>query len=201
MEFESGRVLHTHMRMTGAWHVYPAGERWRRPGREARLVLEADDRVAVCFNAPVVELLAPRMAAVHPALRRLGADILDPDLDVAAVVDRAAALPGETEVGDVLLDQSVVAGIGNIYRCEALFLTRTNPRAPISSVRTLAEAVSVAASLMRASADGHRTAPWVYGRTRRPCRRCRAMIVAARTGHHARTAYWCPRCQPDGESA
>src|SRR5439155_1315917 len=82
-------VLHTHMRMTGAWHVYRAGDKWRRPASQARLVLEAGDHVAVCFNAPVVELLRPEAERVHPALRRLGPDILDDPLDVEVIVRRA----------------------------------------------------------------------------------------------------------------
>ena len=208
VRFDSRRVLHTHMRMTGSWHVYSAGERWHRPASQARLVLEAGDRLAVCFNAPVVELLAPRMEQVHPSLTGLGPDVLVQPLDLAAVRTRAAGLPRETEIGDVLLDQRVVAGIGNIYRCETLFLGRVHPKRPLGSVEdaTLDRLVLDASRLMRANArpessvgrefglgaDGR----WVYGRARRPCRRCGTRIVSARTGSQARTAYWCPRCQP-----
>src|SRR5437763_5319614 len=85
LRLDSGQVLHTHLRMSGSWHVYRAGEPWRRPVRQARLVIVAGDRVAVCFNAPVVELLAPRAEQVHPALSRLGPDILRTPLDLDGI--------------------------------------------------------------------------------------------------------------------
>ena len=209
IRLHSGRVLHTHMRMTGSWHVYPTGERWRRPAWQARIVLEAGDRVAVCFNAPVVELLAAGMEVAHPSLASLGPDILaSPLVDVDEVRRRVAARPGDTEIGDLLLDQRVISGIGNIYRCETLFLGRVHPQRPLAEVdaATLDRLVTTAARLMAATIGpqaevgrdvgqgvGER---WVYGRSRRPCRRCGARIVSGRTGVQARTAYWCPRCQP-----
>jgi endonuclease-8 len=208
IRFASGRVLHTHMRMTGSWHVYRAGERWKRPAGGARVVLEAGDRVAVCFDAPVVELLAARMEAVHPALQELGPDILREPFDPTEVVRRARTrLPG-TPVGEILLDQRVVAGIGNVYRSECLFLAGLAPDTPLSVVPgdRLLLAVGEAARLMRANAGPAAGARrdvglgpgrhWVYGRQGRPCRRCGAAVRVARIGRQARTAYWCPSCQP-----
>ncbi|MGH9165354.1 MAG: DNA-formamidopyrimidine glycosylase family protein [Acidimicrobiales bacterium] len=113
IRLDSGDVVHTHMRMDGSWHVYPAGERWRKPGWQARLVLEAGDRVAVCFNAPVVELLSGDEVARHPVLTQLGPDVLVDPLDLDEVRRRAAAMPSDTTVGEILLDQRVVSGIGN----------------------------------------------------------------------------------------
>ena len=208
IRFSAGQVLHTHMRMTGSWHVYGAGEPWRKPAGQARLVLEAGDRTAVCFNAPVVELLAPKGEAMHPALTRLGPDVLVDPLDLDEVVRRAATRPPGTSIGELLLDQQVVAGIGNIYRSEALFLARLHPRTPMAEVDEdrLRSVVTIAARLMRANArpgeyagrefGGGPDEPWVYGRTGRPCRRCRGTVEAVRLGEQARVAYWCPRCQP-----
>ena len=191
MRLASGRTIHSHMRMQGAWHVYPTGRTWHRPGFEARLVLEAGERQAVCFNAPVVSL------ANTPAVDHLGPDLITEPVDFDAIAHRVALQPATLEVGDLLLDQRVAAGIGNIWRCETLFLHRTHPLTPLAAV-DLVELAETAAELMRASTAGHRPSPWVYGRARRPCRRCRALISSARLGGQARTAYWCPDCQPAG---
>jgi endonuclease-8 len=201
----SGRVLHTHMRMTGSWHVYTTGERWQRPAWRARLVLESDDRQAVCFDAPVIELLAPGGTALHPGLAALGPDILAEPLDVSGIVRRMAARPVASEIGDLLLDQSVVAGIGNIYRCEALFLTGVHPRRKLRDLSedVLAGMIVTAGRLMAANlgarGDDRSLGPsrrrWVYRRAGRPCRRCASPIAHGRVGAAGRTAYWCPRCQ------
>ena len=196
IRFESGLTLHTHMRMEGSWHVYRAGERWRKPDWQARVVLEAGDRVAVCFNAPVVELLTERDEQEHPSLAGLGPDVLKPPVDLAEVRRRASAKPQGLAVGDLLLDQQVVSGIGNIYRCEALFLCRTNPWTPWPEA-PLDDLVETAARVMgQQITPGSFSDPYVYGRTRRPCRRCRTPIQAQRMGDNARTVYWCPSCQP-----
>jgi endonuclease-8 len=197
--FDSGHVLHTHLRMSGSWHVYPAGEPWRRPAREARLTLACGDRVAVCFNAPVVEVLAPGATRSHPALKRLGPDVLDEPLDAAEVVRRARSLPPDLALGELLLDQRVVAGVGNIWRCEALFVERHHPFTPQSALEDVAliALVATAGRLMRASLGPAARPPerYVYRRAGRPCRRCRTPIESRRQGEQARTAYWCPRCQ------
>jgi endonuclease-8 len=207
IRFSSGVTLHTHMQMSGAWYVYPAGARWRLPAWQARIVLESSDRVAVCFNAPVVELLRTKDELAHPVLGALGPDILLDPLDVDAIAARAAARPETIEIGDLLLDQRVVSGIGNIFRCEALFLAGVRPNRPRSGLdqAALVEAVLIAAKLMRANVrpgtSVHRDTGlgaggrWVYGRAGQPCRRCGATIRSARVGGYARTAYWCPDCQ------
>jgi endonuclease-8 len=208
IRFGSGRVLHTHMRMTGAWHVYRAGERWKRPAWQARLVLEAGERIAVLFNAPVIELLVIGGEALHPALSGLGPDVLAPELDLDEVWRRAAQLEPATEMGDLLLNQRVVSGIGNIYRCETLFVHKTHPRAALGSIpeETLRAMMRTAAELMIPNAMPSASVGrdfglgpdrrWVYGRSGRPCRRCGTVIASGRVGTQARTAYWCPRCQP-----
>jgi len=211
----SGRVLHSHMRMTGSWHVYPSGQAWRLPAWRARVVLEAGPRTAVCFDAPVVELLGAGVERVHPGLRQLGPDVLVEPFDVADLLRRAAGRPAATTVGELLVDQRVVAGIGNIWRCEALFLGGLHPWRPLSSLEgaVVADVVARAAALMAAAVGPApvRAGPgaadrlpagqrWVYRRAGRPCRRCATLVRSARLGSSevlVRTVYWCPSCQPD----
>ena len=197
IRFSGGITLHTHMQMEGAWHVYSAGDRWRKPGWQARVVLEAGDRVAVCFNAPPVELLTARDEAQHASIANLGPDVLEATVDLDEVRRRAAARPPEYTIGELLLDQQVVSGIGNIDRCETLFLERTHPKTswPDADLDAL---VTTASRIMRAQlTPGGRYQPWVYGRTNRPCRRCRTAIQSETYGAFPRTAYWCPGCQPE----
>jgi len=215
IRFSGGSVLHTHMRMTGSWHVYPAGEPWRRSPRQARVVLQAGDRVAVCFKAPVIELLSGGGERNHPSLRRLGPDVLVPStLDPSTVRARARARAGSSPtVGELLLDQQVVAGIGNIYRCETLFLCRVAPRTRSATVddAVLDALVATASRLMSANAagsagvartfDGPPERTWVYRRAGRPCRRCGTAVRSEVLGHQARTVYWCPACQHPGVTA
>ena len=199
IRLDSGEVLHTHLRMSGSWHVYPAGQPWRRPERQARLVLEAGERLAVCFNAPIVELVPARAEGAHPSLGRLGPDILATELDTREIRRRARTRSPEVALGELLLDQQVVAGIGNIWRCEALFLEHRNPWTERQKLtdEDLDALVGTAASLMRKSAAGVSPGErWVYNRAGRPCRRCGTAIESRRQGDHARTAYWCPGCQP-----
>jgi endonuclease-8 len=219
IRFSSGDVLHTHMRMTGAWHVYPTGASWKRPAWQARVILECGERTAVCFNAPVVELLRPGGAEMHGALQALGPDALSPDFDVEEVMRRAAARPPHFPLGELLLDQQVLAGLGNIYRCESLFAARHHPWTPQSAVDAgaLRELVLTGVRLIRANVAGGTTidrrfggvgsggelaagpaSPWVYRRAGRACRRCRATIQHGRLGRDARSVYWCPGCQPEG---
>ncbi|HVF14772.1 MAG TPA: DNA-formamidopyrimidine glycosylase family protein [Acidimicrobiales bacterium] len=201
VRLDGDEVLHTHLRMTGSWHVYPAGHPWRRPERQARLALTCGDRLAVCFNAPVVELVPAGSMARHPALGNLGPDVLGQPLVLAEVRRRAQAGPPDRPVGELLLDQRVVAGIGNIWRCEALFAEGHNPWTPVSALTDaqLDALVSTAGRLMRASVESRTGAPEgrsVYRRAGRPCPRCRTPVKSRRQGDQARTAYWCPTCQP-----
>ena len=213
IRFDSGEVLHTHMRMTGSWHVYRTGDRWRKPGWQAAVVLEAGDHVAVCFNAPVVELLrGERDEREHRALAGLGPDVLKPPIDLDEVRRRAAGVDPDVTIGELLLDQRVVSGIGNIYRCEALFAERCSPFLPAADVdgERLDRLVLTAARLMSANVapraprrefGGGPDRPWVYGRTGRPCSRCRAPIASTLLGTQPRQVYWCPSCQGEEPSA
>ena len=200
MRLDSGQVLHSHMKMTGSWHVYREGDRWRKPELQARLTLRAGERVAVCFNAPVIELLQPRAEAAHPALKNLGPDVLVPPVDLDEIRRRARRRPPLTPLGELLLDQQVAAGIGNIWRCESLFVEGHHPWKPIGDVTDdqLDSLYATASRLMTAALTGRADPPrWVYNRTGRPCRRCRTPVEARRERtEQARTAYWCPTCQP-----
>jgi endonuclease-8 len=206
LRFSNDDTLHTHMRMSGAWYVYPSGVRWGRPAARARVVIETGDRVAVCFDAPVVELMPSRAERVHPVLARLGQDLLgDAPLDLGAARARARQARDETGrapvIGEVLLDQRVVAGIGNIYRCETLFACGVHPSTPLDRMADdeLDRLLSTAVRLLQAGAGRGPAAaggPWVYRRAGRPCRRCGTPITRARLGRQARTVYWCARCQP-----
>jgi endonuclease-8 len=199
--FTGGAVLHSHLGMTGSWHVYTRGERWRKPLWKMAAVLEAGARVAVCFDAPTVELLTERDVETHPSISGLGPDVLRPPVDMDEVRRRAAAQPEETPIGELLLDQRVVSGIGNIYRCETLFVCRTNPWLPHGAAdldALVAAATRLTSSGLRPQTGRHRM--WVYDRAGRPCRRC-GVAVAVERGD--RSLWWCPSCQaaPSGSAA
>ena len=201
VRFDSGHVLHTHLRMTGSWHVYGTGARWQRPASQAKVTLTCGERMAVCFNAPVVELLAPGAERNHPSLAGLGPDVLGRPLDLEEIRRRARNRRPETPLGELLLDQRVVAGIGNIWRSEALFLEGHNPFKPVSALHDdeLDALVTTARKIMSESLGPFTGRPqrWVYRRTGRPCRRCGTPIISRPQGEQARMAYWCPACQPE----
>ncbi|HEX2754769.1 MAG TPA: DNA-formamidopyrimidine glycosylase family protein [Candidatus Limnocylindrales bacterium] len=204
IRFDNGLELRTHLRMTGSWHRYRPGEPWRRPAARARLVLEVPGAVAVCFDAPVVELFETRAEAIHPTLARLGPDLLDADwsADAAAEARRRLRDPARAAftISAALLDQRAVAGIGNIWRNETLFHEGVDPWATVAELDdpTLDRLVATARDLLRRSVDlpTDRSPMGVYRRAGRPCRRCGTLVrSAARDSGVARTTYWCPTCQ------
>jgi endonuclease VIII len=213
IRFEGDLELRTHLRMNGSWHRYRPGERWRRPPARARLVLEVPGAVAVCFDAPVVELFEERAEHLHPALSRLGPDLLAPDFDRAEALRRLRdPRRRATPIGEALLDPRALAGIGNVYKSETLFIERVSPFAPVAAIddETLGRLVDTARRLMLANVDrtrgpervttgtGATTALHVYGRAGRPCPRCGSPIASRSQGTELpRTTYWCPRCQGD----
>jgi len=210
-----GLTLRTHMRMHGSWHIYKPGERWQLPRRDARIVIETADFVAVAFNVPIAEFLDERREARQEDLRRMGPDLLGETFDEDEAVRRLQARGGEG-VAEALLNQRVVAGIGNVYKSETLFLERVHPATPARDVgeQTLRALLRTARRLLKANvADATseivtyrglrrttgRTDPeerlWVYGRGGRPCRRCGTTISYRKTGPDARGTYWCATCQ------
>jgi endonuclease-8 len=212
IRFDNGLALHTHLRMAGTWHRYAHGERWRIPEWRARVVLEVPDHVVVCFNAPVVELMPDRAIDLHPAIQSLGPDLLKPDFDAAEAFRRLCERPN-LEIGEALLDQRALAGIGNVYKSEVLFIERVNPWSHVAHVDdpTLRAVIATAQRLLlenvaggrphRVTTRSDRTAArsaslWVYGRLNRPCLRCGTLIRVRRQGALNRPTYWCPICQP-----
>ena len=205
--FDNGLTLHTHLALHGSWHRYRPGERWRRPRTRASALIETDATVAVAFDAPTVELLDSRAVAIHPRLRQLGPDASAAGFDLDEAVRRLRApANAERPIGDALLDQRVVAGLGNVYRSELPFIERLDPRTPVGLLdeAVLRRLLASGSRLLRANAAGGRrvtTEPgmggnlYVYGRAGRPCRRCGTPIVSERAAA-GRWLYRCPRCQP-----
>jgi len=194
MQFDGGLVLHSHMRMTGSWHLYRPGERWRQPERRATAVLSFVDVVAVCFAAPVMELTADaRQPVAH-----LGPDILGEPFELDAVVQRARQSARPT-LGELLLDQRVCAGIGNIYKCESLWIHRLDPWLRPTEIddAQLRQLYLTARDLMRRNlVTPIRALRYaVHGRGSRPCPRCGTPIRIRAQGEQARLTYFCDRCQ------
>lgn len=216
IEFSGDLVLRTHMRMNGSWHIYRPDERWRRGRPAMRIVIRTDEYVAIGFDIPVAEFLSSRELERHEELRALGPDLLDDRFDAAEAARRLRAL-GDTELGEALLNQRAMAGVGNVFKSEILFVCRLDPFRPVASVTDaqLAKAVAVARDLLRANVidaarlgaatwGGYRRTTrranpearlWVYGRGGRPCLRCGTPIAYRKQGPDARGTYWCPRCQ------
>jgi endonuclease-8 len=194
IDFSGDLHLRTHMRMNGQWHIYRPGERWRRPRRDMRVVIETADFVAVGFNLPVAELVTGR--ELQRALHEQGPDLLA-EFDVEEAVRRARE-HGEEEIADVLLNQRVAAGIGNIWKSESLFARRINPFTKVKDLGddALERLFLKARDLLRSSAAGNRPPIHVYSRRGEPCRICGTPIESRKQGVDARLTYWCPRCQP-----
>ena len=202
MRFSNGAALHTHMGMTGSWHLYRPGSRWRQPEGMARVVLEADGVVAVCFVPRTAEIVTASGEATHPSLSRLGPDVLAPSRAAAAAVVSLRATGGD-EIGAALLDQTALSGVGNIWKSESLFLAGVHPYDRVSDLdeATLTRVVRAAMREMHDSVragpgEGGRGRSRVYRRSGRPCLRCGTVIEMRRQGPMRRSTYWCPRCQP-----
>ena len=218
MHFSGGATLVTHMLMNGSWHIYRPGERWKAPAAAARIVIETSEYVAVGFNVPVAEMHTADSLRRERRIPAPAGDLLSGDFDPETAVARILA-EGEGELGDVLLRQRVMAGVGNVFKSEVCFVTGLNP---FRKVGTLTEAQvreivavaqqQLAANVMEDSGDrivtwrgvGRRTTRnsdpteslWVYGRSGEPCRRCGTLIEFRKQGKDARVTYWCPHCQP-----
>lgn len=201
---EGGITLHTHFRMDGTWHLYASDERWRGgPDHQVRVVLRTPTRVAVGYRLPVVELLATADEAT--VVGHLGPDVLDDDFDTSEALRRLRADPLR-EVGLALLDQRNLAGLGNLYRIEALFLQAVTPWTAVADV-DLDRLVARSVRLIRANMHRWEQSTtgslrpgedhWVFERGGKPCRRCGQRILRADQGEppRARVTYWCPRCQ------
>ena len=209
IEFSDDLVLRTHMRMAGSWHVYRPGERWQRPWSAMRVVVETRDFQAVAFDVPVAEFRTGRQLARDAAVASLGPDLLNPDFDEAEAVRRLRER-GALAVGDALVDQRALAGIGNVFKSEVCFAERVHPFTPVAAledasllrlVRTARQFLGM--NVLESSGSGMvttgRSDPsarlWVYGRAGEPCWICGERIVHERRGLQARSSYFCTRCQ------
>jgi endonuclease-8 len=192
IEFSGDLVLRTHMRMNGSWHIYRSGERWRMPRTEMRIVIATEDYEAVGFNIPVADF---HHGAVRD-LASLGPDIVKEDFDADEAIRRIREHADE-EIANVLLNQRVIAGIGNIYKSESLFGAKVNPFTLVRNIddASLRRVVKHARGLMRKAATGPPDRRAVYERGGQPCRRCGTKIEYRKQGADARGTYWCPKCQ------
>ncbi len=205
MHFDNDWVLRTHLGMTGSWHLYGPEDRWRKTQGKARAVVTTPDCVAVCFSAPDVQL-GPRWK-VDETLEHLGPDLMDEAFDIDEYPKRARGVDAGATVADLLLDQRVAAGVGNVFKCEILFLEKLQPSTPVTKLsddqlRSLAKRSQRLLIANRKSGrrittgDRHRGRElWVYERAGRPCRRCGTAIESAALGDWRRVTYWCPGCQ------
>jgi endonuclease VIII len=213
IKFDGGLELRTHLGLHGSWHRYRPGETWRRPPSRAALVIEVPGAVAVCFDAPVVELFERRAEVVHPTISMLGPDLLDDKFDLDEAVRRLQDKSrAETEIGEAILDQRAVAGVGNVYKSEVLFIEKVNPFEKVEKLdtATLERILTTARALLQANArsdapagrtttvdpkTGKKLAPsrlWVYDRAGRPCHRCATIIRSDSQGAELpRVTYWC----------
>jgi endonuclease-8 len=207
IRFEGGIALRTHLRMTGSWHLYHPGDEWKKPQCRARVVLETERAVAVCFNAPEVEILRGRAAAPGSSglTGRVGLDLLTPDVEPEDVVARWRTRP-ELPIGVAVMRQYLAAGIGNVYKSEVLFLCRVDPfrrvsdfgddalsQIAVTAQREMRRTLKGGPRTIRRALDGGRY--WVYGRGGKRCYECGERIAMRRQGDDGRSTYFCPHCQ------
>lgn len=210
-------ILLTHMLMNGSWHIYRPGEPWQRRREDMRVLIATEKIVAVGFRIPVAEFHTTESLARRDGLRRLGPQVLAPEFNSRAAEESVRSRP-ELNVGVALLNQSLLAGLGNVFKSEVCFAARVNPFRVVASLSDdeLAQLISYARQYMLANitdvANDHpvtytgfrRTTGradtsarlWVYKRAGQPCRRCGEAIQMKKQGQDARVTFWCPRCQP-----
>ena len=197
----TAHTLHTHLKMEGSWHLYRPSTPWRRPAHQARVVLRTEEWVAVGFSLGITEVV-PR-AAEETVVGHIGPDLLGPDWDEEEALRRLRAAP-DRPVGEALLDQRNLAGIGNMYKAELCFLAGEHPATPVGAVRDLPRIVRRAKQVLEINKERMEQSTtgdlrrgrthWVYPRVGKPCRRCGTRIVCEELG--GRETHWCPRCQP-----
>ena len=215
IHFSGGFVLRTHMRMSGSWHIYRPGERWRRRARDMRVLVATTEFVAVGFNIPVAEFVKASELDRHAPVASLGPDALAADFNREEALRRIRSRPASL-IADALLNQRLLAGLGNVLKTEVLFACGVNPFVRVADLddetlaqlvetgrRLLQENVTRASSGLRTDTKVRRTTGrdnpaeglWVYGRAGLPCRRCGTAIAIKKHGLDARLTYWCPTCQ------
>ena len=211
IDFSGGLHLRTHMRMNGSWHLYRPGEKWRGRAVDVRIVISTDIFVAVGFSIPVAEFLTDSALARQDDLLKIGPECSRRSLTWR--MQRKGFAPAqEMEIADALLNQHLVAGIGNVFKSEILFVSEVNPFVLVEKIDdiTLQRILSNARKLMgvNVAKENRQTGRfttgrlnpqeklWVYSRGGSPCLRCGTAIEYRKQGKDARGTYWCPRCQP-----
>jgi endonuclease-8 len=218
IHFSRGNILATHMLMSGSWHIYKPGDRWQDSPGNARIVLETADYLAVGFRVPIARIYTEQTLARERKIPRSNQDVLSPSFDAATAARRLMSRPND-ELGNALLRQDVLAGVGNVFKSEICFLLGLNPFCKVASISQpqVEEIVATAQRLLAANvledssdlivtySGKHRRTTnnadpaeslWVYGRKNEPCRRCGTPIQRALQAPNARSTYWCPTCQP-----
>ncbi|MCW2969374.1 MAG: glycosylase [Solirubrobacterales bacterium] len=199
VRFEGDLTLHSHLRMTGAWSVHREGDRWQRSRRRAWLVLRAGGFEVVQFDGPVLELMPDARTRSHPRLAALGQDVLGAAFDEHRFLGRLRADDPTRPIGDALLDQRTIAGIGNLWKSEACFAAGIDPWRPLGDVSD-EEALSIVAfareEMPQSARDGFIARPSaVYRRDGRPCPRCGTPVRQRGQWDDNRLTFWCPGCQ------
>ncbi len=203
--FEDRRVIHSHLGMTGSWHVYAHDEPWRKPAQRAALRLGTESHVVVNFSPKLIEIASRSRVLGDSYLQRLGPDMMKRELDYQFALARLR-VHNRTPIGEAVMNQTIVAGIGNVYKSESLFLCRFDPWRQVGKIgdASLLDYLQQTHQLMRKNRRGgmrmtrfavdgvHK---WVYGREGEPCLVCGTQIRMRRQGDQARSTYWCPRCQ------
>jgi endonuclease VIII len=200
------QIIHSHLGMTGSWHIYRPGEPWRKPTHYAALILSINTLEVICFSPRLLELLTADQLRRHPHIQRLGPDMLGREFDMAAAIQRFRAHNG-LPLGEAVLNQTIVCGIGNEYKSDLLFLMGLNPLSAIARFTDdeLARMLQKARALMLRNLNGRPRRTrfgsdagrlWVYGQTGNPCPKCGTRIELQRQGDAGRTTFWCPECQP-----
>ncbi|MFE9571520.1 Fpg/Nei family DNA glycosylase [Streptomyces sp. NPDC006692] len=194
---EGELTLHSHLRMDGSWRIYEPGERWRGgPAHQIRAILANAEHTAVGYRLPVLELL--RTQDESKAVGHLGPDLLGPDWDADSALRNLLQDPARA-IGEALLDQRNLAGVGNVYKSEICFAVRAAPWLPVGELPAPERLVTAAKQLLEANKDRPVRQAYVYGRAGRPCPRCRTPIRTATQrdpSGRERPTYWCPKCQP-----
>jgi endonuclease-8 len=199
LRFEDDLTIHSHLRMTGSWRVHPEGARWARSPQRAWLVIRAQGHDVVQFDGPVLELLTETRRRFDLRLRALGPDIVTEDFDEQVVLRRLREDDPTRTIGDALLDQRTVAGIGNLWKVEGCWLGQVDPWRPsgdVSDEEVLRILQEVRPRMQRSAADGNQSRHKnIYGNAGRTCPRCGERILQRGQGDDHRRTYWCPGCQ------